>query len=99
MDISEATEAWLKAAGYKYYAFISYPKIHNDIGRFAVRVKQEIEKQLAATVQQPQVFVAERNIPPGTAWEGKLSAELCGSVAMVALCVSAYYRTAHSWCG
>jgi hypothetical protein len=99
MEISEKTEAWLKGSGYKYYSFISYPKIHDDIGKFAVCVKKEIEKQLAATVQKPQVFVDDVDIPPGTTWKGTLSSELCSSVAMVALCVSAYYRSAHRWCG
>ncbi len=28
MEISEDTEAWLKIAGYEYYYFISYSKIH-----------------------------------------------------------------------
>lgn len=99
MEISEATEHWLKANGYKYYSFVSYPKIHDNIGRFAMCVKQEIEKQLAATVQAPKVFVDDKDIKPGSNWEGTLSTELCSSVAMVALCVSAYYRTAHRWCG
>jgi hypothetical protein len=99
MDISEPTEAWLKSAGYKYYAFVSYPKIHEDIKRFAVCVKDEIQKQLAATVDKPQVFVDKTDVKPGTQWQGKLRTELCSSVAMVALCVGAYYRAAHPWCG
>jgi hypothetical protein len=99
MEISERTEEWLKRAGYKYYSFISYPKIHDDIGRFAVCVKKEIERQLAATVSKPAVFVDDVDITPGKPWKGKLSCDLCSSVAMVALCVSAYYRSAHKWCG
>jgi hypothetical protein len=99
MEISEETEQWLKAAGYRYYCFISYPKIHDEIGKFAVCVKDAIEKQLAATVDKPQVFVADKNIPDGTTWEEVLGGALCRSVVMVALCVSAYYRSAHKWCG
>lgn len=99
MEISEPTEAWLKEAGYKYYCFISYPKIHGDIGKFAAGVKEEIEKQLAATVHRPEVFIDDMNIPHGADWERTLSRALCGSVVMVALCLSAYYRSAHKWCG
>lgn len=51
MEISEETEEWLRTAGYEYYCFISYPKIHGDITRFAMRMKDAIEKQLAATVR------------------------------------------------
>jgi len=99
MEISEETEQWLKEAGYKYYCFISYPKIHGDIGRFAFCVKDAIEKQLAATVHKPQVFLDDKDIPHGTDWERTLGNALCSSVVMVALCVSAYYRSAHRWCG
>lgn len=99
MEISEPTETWLRDNGYKYYAFVSYPKIHDDISRFAVCVKNEIQKQLAATVHKPEVFVDRTDVKPGTEWKGKLSSELCSSVAMVALCVGAYYRSAHPWCG
>lgn|GEM_PF-1812692 len=99
MEISEQTEAWLKNAGYKHYSFISYPKIHSEIAAFAVCVKKEIETQLAATVHKPHVFVDNVDIEAGSGWEDTLSTELCSSVAMVALCVSAYYRSAHRWCG
>ena len=99
MEISEETEEWLKTAGYKYYCFISYPKIHSDIGKFAVGVKDAIEKQLAATVTKPQVFIDDMDIPHGADWERTLSRALCGSAVMVALWLSAYYRSAHRWCG
>src|SRR5215213_2023733 len=99
MEISEETEAWLKTAGYRYYCFVSYPKIHDDISRFALRVKEAIEQQLAANVHNPQVFLDHEDIPRGADWEGTLSGSLCRSVVMVALCLSAYYRTAHRWCG
>src|SRR5688572_30009043 len=99
MEISEDTEHWLRTAGYKYYCFISYPKIHPDISRFAVRVKDAIEKQLAETVHDPQVFLDREDIPHGADWEATLRGSLCRSVVMVALCLSAYYRSAHQWCG
>jgi len=99
MEISEETEAWLKTAGYRYYCFVSYPKIHDDISRFALRVNEAIEQQLAANVHNPQVFLDHEDIPRGADWEGTLSGSLCRSVVMVALCLSAYYRTAHRWCG
>lgn len=99
MEISTKTEEWLKSAGYEYYCFISYPRIHDDIGRFALRVQEAIEKELVATVSAPKVFVAEREIAPGVNWKESLNTKLCRSVAMVALCVSAYYRPAHVWCG
>jgi TIR domain len=99
MEISEETEAWLKSAGYQYYCFISYPKIHEEIGKFALGVKQAIEKELALAVDRPKVFLDDVDIPRGADWEGSLSQALCSSVAMVALCVSAYYRSHHRWCG
>ena len=99
MDISEDTERWLHTAGYRYYCFISYPKIHDDIGKFAARVKDAIQKQLAATVSNPQVFLDSSDIPRGSDWERMVSRSLCSSVVMVALCLSAYYRPSHRWCG
>ena len=99
MDISEDTERWLRTAGYQYYCFISYPKIHGDMGKFAARVKDAIQNQLAATVHNPQVFLDSMDIPRGSDWERMVSRSLCGSVVMVALCLSAYYRSAHRWCG
>jgi len=99
MEIREDTEHWLRKAGYEYYCFISYPKIHDDISRFAVRVKEAIEKQLAESVHDPHVFLDDEDIPRGADWEGTLRGSLCRSVVMVALCLSAYYRSAHPWCG
>ena len=99
MEISEETEQWLRDAGYEYYCFVSYPKIHQDMRRFALGVKEAIEKQLAASVQAPRVFVDDKNIPRGTDWEAIVQRALCRSVVMVALCLGAYYRSAHKWCG
>jgi hypothetical protein len=99
MEISNQTEKWLKEVGYEYYCFVSYPRIHEDIGKFAVRVQEAIEKDLVASVAAPKVFVADREIPPGADWKQSLNTKLCRSVAMVALCVGAYYKPEHFWCG
>lgn len=99
MEISVETDNWLKENGYEYHCFISYPKIHEKMKRFAEGVKAAIEIELAASVYEPKVFLDDQDIEEGAEWDGVLRGALCRSVSMVAICLSAYYHPKRPWCG
>ncbi len=99
MAITPEIEQWLKDAGYEYHCFISYPRINNnDMVECAQHVQDAIKKDLALSINDPNVFLDE-SITGGTDWEKRLRTALCRSVTMVALCAGIYYHPAHKWCG
>lgn len=99
MAIAETTERWLKGAGYEYHCFISWPSTVNSyMGQFAGALKESLTEELAFQITEPRVYLAPRDIAPGTQWESDLKEALCGSICMVALCIPVYFHEKHRWC-
>ena len=93
-------EQWLGDAGYNYHCFISWPRTQNlDITGCAQRLQRSIQELLAASVDNPQVFLDESEIKGGDDWESAMRDALCRSIALVAVCAPIYYHPSHEWCG
>jgi hypothetical protein len=100
MPFTPQLETWLKSAGYKNHCFISFARASSspEMLDYARRVRDAVKSELAVWLADPQVFLDESSIPGGTDWQKTLSAGLCRSVAMVAICTPMYYHPAHPWC-
>lgn len=96
----------LARAGFRYYAFISYPNTDAQLRQFARRCWRHLEGKLAQNLPcltdgEPRqyVFLDAVSIREGALWEPALSKGICESVAMIALCVPMYAHPQHAWCG
>lgn len=99
----------LGAAGFRHYAFISYPATDRYTKKLAVTFHERLEAALSAhlpPIELPgpsepgsPVYLAPVNNQPGDLWPERLDEALLGSVAMVALVVPMYAHPLHPWCG
>lgn len=94
----------LRDAGFRHYAFISYPHTDGAMKAFAHKFHRHFDELLRRNLrplsQDPamdRVFIDRHDIPPGAQWQATLAEALCRSVAMIALCVPMYANSA--WCG
>ena len=100
MTISQETKKWLRDAGYKYYAFISYPNTKSkSLIRVVERLKEDVFDYPAQSIDDPELFLDRDNIKGGYKWEKSIAEDLCRSVALLAVITELYYDPAHKWCG
>lgn len=100
MHFTPDVEEWLQDAGYEFHCFISWAHTGSkEMTDCAIRVRDTIQSELSALIQNPRVFLDARDFSAGDDWREGLMISLCKSLTMVAICAPIYYQDAHKWCG
>jgi hypothetical protein len=90
---------WLEAAGYRYSAFLSWPRGTSGdlVERLAVKLQQEIQRQVSIHGLPDSVFLDTQHIGLGEAWYRRIATAICRSITLIAVCGPEYYCS--EYCG